>query len=307
MKNAIRSSLRNTALVLSVIVLTTQLAEAARLPRVEAAQADAAAQAAAQATASAQMAAQQAAQQANDQALQAAQQANQQAMQAAQQANDDTSAPPAPIRYPAPTALSPSAPVPAQIPEAHTVFLANAGADANFPVDETQAYNNVLASLQSWGHYQFVDAPAKADLVFQLHDIAPITQVAGNRGGVYSLASPAFQLTVSDPKTNVALWTITSPVYAAGNKAARARWFALSVSNLTSRVKVLAGQSLTPVETANLTQAPKDHRLMMFLILAGILSGAAIGTGIILKDKYDKNVANQNAAACASNPVFCHP
>jgi hypothetical protein len=297
MYTALRSSLRNTALFLSVIVLTTQLAEAARLPRVEAAQADAAAQ----------MAAQQAAQQANDMAMQAAQQANQQAMQAAQQANDDTTAPPAPIRYPAPTALAPNAPIPAQIATAHTIFLTNAGADANFPVDETQAYNNVLASLQSWGHYQFADAPAKADLIFQLHDIAPITQVAGNRGGVYSLTSPAFQLTVVDPKTNIALWTITSPVYAAGNKAARGRWFDLSVTNLTSRVKVLSGQQLTPVETASLTQAPKDHRLMMFLILAGVMSGAAIGGAIILKDKYDKSVANQNAAACASNPVFCTP
>jgi hypothetical protein len=302
MKTAIRSSLRNTALLLSVIVLTTQLAEAARLPRVEAAQADAAAQA----TASAQIA-QQAAQQANDQAMQSAQQANQQAMQAAQAATDDTATPPAPTRWPAPVALSPNAPVPAQIATARTVFLTNAGADANFPLDETQAYNSVLASLQSWGHYRFVNMPAQADLVFQLHDIAPITQLTGNRGGVYSVTSPAFQLTVIDPRTNLALWTVTSPVYAAGNKTARERWLALSVANLTSRIKVLAGTPLTPAETASLTQAPKDHRLLFFLILSGVLAGAAIGTGIILKDKYDNNVAKQNAAACASNPVFCTP
>jgi hypothetical protein len=65
------------------------------------------------------------------------------------------------------------APVPAQIAAAHTVILAN----------------DVYAALKAWGRYQLVDSPAAADLVFQLRDVAPITDVTGNRGGVYSITT----------------------------------------------------------------------------------------------------------------------
>jgi hypothetical protein len=199
-----------------------------------------------------------------------------------------------------------AAPVPAQIAAAHTVFLANSGADASFPIDAGTTYNAVYAALKSWGRYQLVDSPAAADLVFQLRDIAPITDVTGNRGGVYSVTSPAYQLTVLDPHTNLPLWTITSPVNLAGRGQTLTRWEALSVTNLVSRVKVLAAQPLTAAETADLTTVPKRHGTVFALVLIGTFVGVGVGGGILLHDKFNAAVANQKAqqdAFCAAHNI----
>jgi hypothetical protein len=65
---------------------------------------------------------------------------------------------------------------------------------------------------------------------------------------VYAINSPAFLLAIKDPKSNVTLWTINSPVQVAGRAAARAHWLSIAVTNLVSRVKVLANQPLDETE-----------------------------------------------------------
>jgi hypothetical protein len=278
MKTEARSTVRNIALALLTVIPVTQIAVAANVPFVVNAQADAAAQAAAQAIATQQMS-MQATQQANDQAMQAAQQANAQAMQAAQDASSMTQSFPVPVQQQTVSAV-PNGPIPAQIAAAHTVFLTNAGADANFPVDENTAYTKVFTALQDWGRYQFVTAPAQADLIFQLRDIAPITNVTGYRGGVYTLNSPAFELTIIDAKTNMPLWTVTSPVQLYGSGKTEAKWFAIAMTNLVSRVKVLANQPLTVDEQADLTTFPANHGARNALIWSavglGVLGGATV-------------------------------
>ena len=199
----------------------------------------------------------------------------------------------------------PQAPVPTQIAAAHTVFLVNNGADVNFPLPANDAYNQVYAALQTWGHFQLVSSPDQADLVFQLRGIAPVTGVTGDSHNVYSINSPAFQLAIKDPKTNVTLWTINSPVEVAGNKAARAHWLEIAVTNLVSRVKVLANQPLNETETADLTTYPHHHGTGFVIALIGITVGAAVATGLIMKHEFNNSVANQNAALCAQNPFFC--
>jgi hypothetical protein len=203
------------------------------------------------------------------------------------------------------TASPPQAPLPTQIAAAHTVFLVNNGADQNFPISADSSYNDIYAALLAWGHFQLVSSPAQADLVFQLRDIAPLTEVTGNNGGVYSISSPAFQLTIKDPKTNVTLWTITSPVQLAGSKSARASWLNIAITNLVSRVKVVANQPLSETETTDLILAPHNHRLALGITLAAVLIGASIATGFIMKHEFDKDVANQNAKLCAENVFFC--
>jgi hypothetical protein len=198
------------------------------------------------------------------------------------------------------------APVPVQIAAAHNIFLVNNGADANFPLTAQDAYNRVYSALQAWGHFQLVTSPDQADLVFQLRDIAPVTGVYGDRTGAYAINSPAFQLAIKDPKTNVTLWTVNSPVQIAGRKAARARWLDIAVTNLVSRVKVLANQPLDETETANLTTYPHYHGTGFAIGLTAILLGAGVATGLIMKHEFDNHVANQNAALCAQNPFFCN-
>ena len=199
----------------------------------------------------------------------------------------------------------PQAPVPTQIAAAHNIFLVNNGADTNFPLAASDAYNQVYAALQAWGHFQLVTSPDQADLVFQLRGIAPVTGVTGDSHNVYSINSPAFQLAIKDPNTNVTLWTINSPVEVAGNKTARAHWLDIAVTNLVSRVKVLANQPLSEAETADLTTYPHHHGTGFAIAIIAITAGAAVATGLIMRHEFDNKVANQNATLCAQNPFFC--
>jgi hypothetical protein len=201
---------------------------------------------------------------------------------------------------------TPAAPVPSQIQQAQTIFLTNSASDPNFPIDATKAYNDIYAALQSWGRYKLVNSPDQADLVFQLKDIAPITDVSGNRGGVYSVTSPAFQITIRDPKSSIALWTITSPVNVTGKNQVLARWVSISETNLVSRVKVVAGQPLSPDETADLTTVPKYHNARTAVIILGVVVGAAVAGGLIVHHEYENGLANQKAsqdAFCAANNI----
>ena len=201
---------------------------------------------------------------------------------------------------------TPAAPVPSQIQQAQTIFLTNSASDPNFPIDETKAYNDIYAALQTWGRYKLVNSPEQADLVFQLKGIAPITDVSGNRGGVYTVTSPAFQLTILDPKSNIALWTITSPVNVTGKNEVLARWVSNSETNLVSRVKVVSGQSLSPDETADLTTVPKYHNGRTALIIVGVVVVAAVAGGLIGYHEYENSLANQKTsqdAFCAANNI----
>ncbi len=196
-------------------------------------------------------------------------------------------------------------PVPAQIAAAHSIFIVNNGADTNFPISAEDAYSRVYAALQAWGHFQLVSSPDQADLVFQLRAIAPVTGVYGDRTGAYAINSPAFQLAIKNPKTNVTLWTINSPVQVAGRKAARERWLNIAVANLVSRVKVLTGQPLDEAETANLTTYPHYHGAGFAIGLTAIFLGIGVATGLVMKHEFDNKVSSQNAALCAQNTFFC--
>jgi hypothetical protein len=201
---------------------------------------------------------------------------------------------------------TPAAPVPSQIQQAQTIFLTNSGSDPNFPIDATKAYNDIYAALQTWGRYKLVNSPDQADLVFELKGIAPITDVSGNRGGVYSITSPAFQLTILDPKSNIALWTITSPVNVTGKNQVLARWVSISETNLVSRVKVVADQSLSPDETADLTTVPNYHNGRTALIVVGAFVGTAVAGGLLMYHLHEDALANMKAsqdAFCTANHI----
>lgn len=267
--------------------------------------------------------AQQAAQQANDAAMQANQQmmqANQQMMmdtqnqmvqqsiQAAQAAAmNDAATSTSSRQQPLPTLPSYTTPVPPQVRAARTIFLANDGSTGSFPIDPNVAYEAVYNALQSWGHYQFADTAQNADLIFQLHGVAPITDVSGGNGsGIYTSTSPAFQLIIRDPKTNTRLWTVTSPVIMTGRGSTRDYWQNVDIENLVSRVKVLAGQQLSPEETATLTAYPKNHSARTALVVSGVAVGLAVGGAIALHSAFEHSVNNMKAsqdAFCVANHI----
>ena len=259
-----------------------------------------------QATQSAQQAMQNA-QQANQQAMQSAQQASQQAMQDAQSAAMNNSpAYSSSARQQQPSLPQLNTPVPAQIRSAHTIFLANDGADPNFPIDPDTAYAAFSLAIVAWGHYQIAPSAQQADLIFQLHGVAPITDISGSRGGVYSTTSPAFHLTIRDPKTNTRLWTVTSPFLVPPRRSKLQYWQNVSITNLVSRVKVLAGQPLSSSETANLTTYPNYHYGRNAAILIGAGIGVAAGSALLLHHAFENGLANQKAsqdAFCTANNI----
>jgi len=258
----------------------------------------------------------QAAQQANQQAMQDAQQASQQAMQmqqqaqqAAQQAAQDASSSsyyiPPPL-VPPPFPLQPTGPVPAGIAAAHNIMLTTVGVSPNFPLDPGQVYNDLYADLQAWGHYRLVSTPQEADLIFELREVAPRSEIYGGHGYVYSAHSPAFLLTMVDPKTQLALWTITSPVYLAGKNQVYAHWVSLAESNLVSRVKVVAGQPLNSQEQADLTTVPKNHYGRNAIIATSAVLALGIGAGLIAHHEFENSLANakkQQDAFCTANHI----
>ena len=197
-------------------------------------------------------------------------------------------------------------PPPARIASAHSIFLTNAGADPNFPIDSAQSYNDIYSALQSWGHFQLVSSADDADLVFELREVAPVTGVSGIRGTVDSYTSPAFQLSIRDPKTNAVLWTITSPVELSGRRKEMAHWITLSEMNLISRVKAVAGISLTATENQDLTTVPKTHAGRNVLLVLGLTVGAGLAGGLILHHEYENGIASQKAtqdAFCTANHI----
>jgi hypothetical protein len=198
-------------------------------------------------------------------------------------------------------AAAPSAPPPARIAAAHTIFLTNAGADPNFPIDSTEAYNDIYAALSAWGRFQLVNSAEQADLIFELHGISPVTGVSGVSGDVESYTSPAFQLSIRDPKTNVVLWTITSPVQLAGSRQKLARWVALSETNLISRIKVVAGVPLNAAESADLTTVPKTHAILGPLVLLGLAGGVVVTGALLYRHGVNKGKADQDAFCRANN------
>ena len=205
---------------------------------------------------------------------------------------------PTPPQAPAPAPLPPA---PTLIASAHKIFLQNAGAAPNFPIDQAHAYESIYAALQSWGRYQLVPSAAEADLVFALHDVAPITNVVGNDAGTYTLHTPAFQLNILDAHTGVNIWTITSPVMLEGRGKTYERWVNVSITNLISRIKVLSGATLNARESDNLTTYPRSyHGAGGWWVFGGTVALAA-GGGLLLHYLSDKTLADMKA----SQDKFC--
>lgn len=115
----------------------------------------------------------------------------------------------------------PAAPVPGLITSAKKIFIANMGAD-NFSQnafkklqDPAWPYNAFYAEMKSWNHYEIVDSPGDAELIFEIGFSAPIVQ-EGSSAVTYG---PEFNLAIVDAKTHVRLWTLAAPVDGAFRRA----------------------------------------------------------------------------------------
>jgi hypothetical protein len=143
----------------------------------------------------------------------------------------------------------PSADVISRVTAAKKVFLSNAGANPVYATDEmiggaNGGYNALYASLKQWGHFQLVDAPTQADLIFEIRSLESCDiEKPGNgiheRDYTQTCTQPTFNLSILDPSTRTPLYVIVSPAGKASSLKKGQIAFAKSIDTLTDKIKVL--------------------------------------------------------------------
>jgi len=150
--------------------------------------------------------------------------------------------PPAPPR-PTPPQQPASPEVIARLTAAKTIFLSNAGGNDYFngeiPGGPNVSYNQLYAALQQWGHFQMVDTPAHADLIFQIRGTELAPNLAPAPDAYHIIAQqhqPQLELTILDPATLTPIDTITAAAGRSTNIPKGSIAFARSIEWLTYQV-----------------------------------------------------------------------
>ena len=170
-----------------------------------------------------------------------------------------------------------AAPIPPQIAAAHTVFVSNGGGSNyfnQFTGGPDRAYNSIYADLQQSSHYQLVDSPSKADLIFEIRSIAPA--VDAGRGGV--AYNPQLILSIQDPQTKAVLWTTTANVRAIGTQKRRDRGFDQSVAVVVDKLAQVTGQPLTSAQLNALDSNSRWPTAAKVVLVVGIAAAIALTT-----------------------------
>jgi hypothetical protein len=203
------------------------------------------------------------------------------------------------------TSTAVPAPVPPQITSAHTIFISNGGGTNYFNAftgGADRGYSQLYAALQQWNRYQIVDSPSQADLIFEIHAVAPAVRLAGDDGAVGY--NPQLILRLLDPKTNALLWTTTSNVKAAGGKSSRDKGFDESVAVVVDRVRQLTGEQLNPTQVKAIrsnNQMPTSAKIFL-----GVGIGAAAGLAIFgIYTVTHRNTPTLPTIPPCPNPPFC--
>ena len=140
-----------------------------------------------------------------------------------------------------------TAPVPAAIAAAKTIFISNAGADSGlfqepFSGDPNRAYNEFYAYLKGSGKYELVGDPSQADLVLELQLTAPNGPSRGSKQLGAADPVPMFRLTVYDRKTHYVLWAMTESIEGALLQKTHDRNFDQALMTLTYDFEVVSGK-----------------------------------------------------------------
>jgi hypothetical protein len=134
------------------------------------------------------------------------------------------------------------APVPPALLNAKTVFISNAGADSGlfphpFSGDPDRPYNEFYAAVHEWGRYQIVGDPSEADIVFELHLVAPNGPSNPSKQNGASDPLPMFRLVVFDRKTHYVLWALTESITIAILQKTHDNNFDMALAALTMDLK----------------------------------------------------------------------
>ncbi len=99
-----------------------------------------------------------------------------------------------------------SAPVPAEVFSAKTIFLANSGEDEFVDASEAigipeQTYDRMYAALVGWGRYKVVRSPGKADLVLEVR-----SRIVEEGHGATLFEGRRIDYRLLDGSTHTVLW-----------------------------------------------------------------------------------------------------
>jgi hypothetical protein len=143
--------------------------------------------------------------------------------------------------------------IPSQIMTAKTVFLANAGEEDNGLSE--QAYASLYQSLQQVTHYQLVPTSAAADLVLELHYMAPPNIVTDGSSN-YSFR---FRLVVIDRESHATLWSVTEFLDTNGGKIPFEQAFQTAIERTAGDVKLLSAGQLPSTNSQPTITSRKRH------------------------------------------------
>jgi hypothetical protein len=172
-------------------------------------------------------------------------------------------------------------PPPPQISAAHTIFITNGGAPTAF-TDYTgganRLYNSFYSAIEQWSHYQIVNSPTQADLIFEITGHASSSSYVGTDNLPYSVYQHALVLRVIDPKANAVIWTMAANIQPKGLQGTRDKRFDAATIVLINQLRQLNGEQLTPNEMKDINNSNHaffNKKGIILLLLVGI--GASAG------------------------------
>jgi hypothetical protein len=149
----------------------------------------------------------------------------------------------------------PSAPLPAPLAMAKTVFVANAGSTPSYPQGATMVYNSVYQALAQGHLYSLTTTPANADLVLETSFVA---WYAGDTN-VTPYSTPYAQLVVRDAKTQDLLWTISEPIRSTASQKKFLTYISDSGAKLVADLAALVNGNRVAPNSATQTKTPLSN------------------------------------------------
>lgn len=147
-----------------------------------------------------------------------------------------------------------AAPIPSQILTATKVFIANGGGDESlfdtprYSGGPDRLYNEFYAAMKSWGRYELVDAPERADLVFEIRLtlVQPLRSepLGNNNPGYDSL----FRVAIREAQTHETLWGLTEHAQTAILQGNRDKNFEQALGGILSELRRIAGPGQAPAK-----------------------------------------------------------
>ena len=210
--------------------------------------------------------------------------------------------------------LAERAPVPRQVLTARTVLIGNGGSESygassyfhltKYDGGPNRAYNSFYGEMKSWGHYELVTATGDADLLLVIRFTNPVVERIKSDDPNDWIYDPQLNLSINDPRSGLALWSITEHIDPQGDRAAANRHFDEAVTRLVDDLKGLILHPEVSSEPENIALPPgaiaaaqRQQRERHAAI--GLLLGTAAG-GLIASQTVNDACREFDIHGCAS-------